>query len=107
MTQPNARQAPQQPPATPALPQADDTLPVTGCSFKDAIIRYWKGYVCFRGRASRSEYWWAMLFTFLVWFAFSLLDQSGSGLGALFSLLSVCWGLATIPDHRHLMASPP
>lgn len=62
----------------------------------DAIIRYWKGYVCFRGRASRSEYWWAMLFTFLVWFAFSLLDQSGSGLGALFSLLSACWGLATI-----------
>ena len=37
-----------------------------------------------------------MLFTFLVRFAFSLLDQSGSGLGALFSLLSVCWGLATI-----------
>ena len=52
--------------------------------------------MCFRGRASRSEYWWAMLFTFLVWFAFSLLDQFGSGLGALFSLLSVCWGLATI-----------
>ena len=96
MTEPNPWQAPEQPVPAPALPQADDTLPVTGCSFKDAIIRYWKGYVCFRGRASRSEYWWAMLFTFLVWFAFSLLDQSGSGLGALFSLLSACWGLATI-----------
>ena len=93
MTQPNPWQAPEQPVPAPALPQAGEEQPVTGCSFKDAIIRYWKGYVRFRGRASRSEYWWAMLFTFLVWFAFSLLDQSGSGLGALFSLLSACWGL--------------
>lgn len=96
MTEPNPWQAPEQPVPAPALPQAGEEQPVTGCSFKDAIIRYWKGYVRFRGRASRSEYWWAMLFTFLVWFAFSLLDQSGSGLGALFSLLSACWGLATI-----------
>ena len=96
MTEPNPWQAPQQPPAAPATPQADESLPVTGCSFKDAIIRYWKGYVRFRGRASRSEYWWATLFVFLVWLVLSLFDQSDSGLGALFSLLSACWGLATI-----------
>lgn len=57
MTEPNPWQAPEQPVPAPALPQAGEEQPVTGCSFKDAIIRYWKGYVRFRGRASRSEYW--------------------------------------------------
>ena len=33
MTEPNPWQAPEQPVPAPALPQADDTLPVTGCSF--------------------------------------------------------------------------
>ena len=115
MTEPNPWQAPEQPVPAPALPQAGEEQPVTGCSFKDAIIRYWKGYVRFRGRASRSEYWWAMLFTFLVWFAFSLLDQSGSGFLVLFFPLSrrLCpaerlLGTRHHPtDHRHLMASPP
>lgn len=94
MTEPNAWQVPERSETAPG--QADETLPVTGCGFKDAIIRYWKGYVRFRGRASRSEYWWAMLFVFLVGFILGLPDQSDSGLGALFSLLSVCWSLATI-----------
>lgn len=96
MTEPNSWQAPVQQPAIPARPQTNESLPVAGCSFKDAIIRYWKGYVRFRGRASRSEYWFAMLHVTLIGFAFGLLDQSDSGVGALFSLLSTCWGLATI-----------
>lgn len=96
MTEPNTWQTPEQPAPAPALPQADESLPVTGCDLKDAITRYWKGYVRFRGRASRSEYWWAMLHVALIGFALGLLDQSDGGLGALFSLLSTCWGLATI-----------
>lgn len=40
--------------------------PLHGASFGQAIKRFFQGYVQFSGRASRSEFWWAMLFTGLV-----------------------------------------
>lgn len=40
--------------------------PLHGASFGQAIKRFFQGYVQFSGRASRSEFWWAMLFSFLV-----------------------------------------
>lgn len=40
--------------------------PLHGASFGQAIKRFFQGYVHFSGRASRSEFWWAMLFTGLV-----------------------------------------
>jgi uncharacterized membrane protein YhaH (DUF805 family) len=40
--------------------------PLYGASFGQAVKRFFTGYVVFSGRASRSEFWWAMLFTFLV-----------------------------------------
>jgi uncharacterized membrane protein YhaH (DUF805 family) len=40
--------------------------PLYGASIGQAIKRFFQGYVKFSGRASRSEFWWAMLFTFLV-----------------------------------------
>ena len=40
--------------------------PLPGASFRQAIGRFFRGYVVFSGRASRSEFWWAMLFTSLV-----------------------------------------
>ncbi|MGR4009348.1 DUF805 domain-containing protein [Leucobacter sp. 1207-22] len=46
---------------------ADDlTRPLYGASFGDAVRRFFKNYVNFSGRASRSEYWYAQLFLFLV-----------------------------------------
>jgi len=40
--------------------------PLYGANFTQAIKRYFKGYVKFDGRASRSEYWFATLFQFAV-----------------------------------------
>lgn len=40
--------------------------PLPGASFGQAVRRFITGYVRFSGRASRSEFWWAYLFTFLV-----------------------------------------
>ncbi|MCR8671441.1 DUF805 domain-containing protein [Agrococcus sp. HG114] len=40
--------------------------PLHGASFGQAVQRFFQGYVKFSGRASRSEFWWAMLFTTLV-----------------------------------------
>ena len=35
-------------------------------SFVDAIKSYFQNYANFKGRARRSEFWWTVLFTFLV-----------------------------------------
>lgn len=35
-------------------------------SFGQAISSFWKNYVNFKGRARRSEFWFAILFVFLV-----------------------------------------
>ncbi|MGD9606090.1 MAG: DUF805 domain-containing protein [Leucobacter sp.] len=40
--------------------------PLYGASFGQAVKRFFKNYANFKGRASRSEYWWVALFTFLI-----------------------------------------
>jgi uncharacterized membrane protein YhaH (DUF805 family) len=40
--------------------------PLYGATFGQAISRFWKKYATFSGRASRSEYWFAVLFVALV-----------------------------------------
>lgn len=59
--------------------------PVHGCSFPQAIVRFFKGYVTGQGRASRSEYWWSYLFVALVGLVLGLIN------GGLMTL----WSLAT------------
>lgn len=69
--------------------------PLYGASFGQAVKRFFKGYVKFSGRASRSEFWWAMLFTFLIslvvqipfWIVWSIVmvratSSSGAGFDA-------------------------
>jgi uncharacterized membrane protein YhaH (DUF805 family) len=48
-------------------------LPHYGIGFVDAIKRGFKKYATFSGRASRSEYWWWYLFTFLTYLVLGLL----------------------------------
>lgn len=37
-----------------------------GVGFIDAVKLFFQNYANFEGRATRSEYWWAWLFTFLI-----------------------------------------
>lgn len=56
-------------PATATEPSSGDRpvgVPWPGCGFGTAVKRYFKGYVRFKGRASRAEYWWTVLFHGLV-----------------------------------------
>lgn len=61
--------------------------------FVGAIKAGFKNYVNFRGTASRPEYWYWVLFTFLVSIVANALDRSGSLAGA-FSLATLLPGLA-------------
>jgi uncharacterized membrane protein YhaH (DUF805 family) len=48
-------------------------LPHYGIGFVDAVKRAFKKYATFTGRASRSEYWWWTLFTFIAYLVLGLL----------------------------------
>jgi len=91
--------------AEPALDQ-----PYYGATFGAAVRRFFKKYATFSGRASRSEYWWWVLASFLVGFVLQLLivftggarmNPDGlweiqGGFGVVFVVLYVIWGLAII-----------
>ncbi|MDQ1077378.1 hypothetical protein QE388_003587 [Microbacterium sp. SORGH_AS 969] len=102
--------------AEPALDQ-----PYYGAPFGAAVRRIFKKYATFTGRASRSEYWWWILANGLVVLVLNVLAavtggvttgpygevQLAGGIGVIFVVLSVIWGLATIgPAHRGSRAPP-
>ncbi|MGO1321179.1 MAG: DUF805 domain-containing protein [Galactobacter sp.] len=45
-----------------AASEEDLTLPLYGASLMQSIKRFYKKYTTFSGRASRSEYWWVVLY---------------------------------------------
>ena len=60
----------------------DLSLPLYGASFGQAVKRFFKKYAKFSGRASRSEYWWVALFTFLIQLIPGILYGIGAGMSA-------------------------
>ncbi len=101
--------APSLPPTTPS--EAPLTQPYYGASLPVAFVRYWRNYVNFSGRASRSEYWWIMLVNLIVVAIFFILGSLAGGIygppnteGAvtfgpgygLYVGLSWIWGLANL-----------
>lgn len=59
---------PANPPGNPDVSPALDSLdlPRYGATVGEAVKRFFKKYVTFDGRASRSEYWWVMLLNAVV-----------------------------------------
>lgn len=77
----------------------DLSRPYYGISFGDAVKRFFKNYANFTGRASRGEYWWVVLFTFIVGVIFGLIGSiggEGSALNAICSAVLGIFGLAVI-----------
>ncbi|WP_284974135.1 DUF805 domain-containing protein [Arthrobacter sp. efr-133-TYG-104] len=106
---------PQQPQQTqPYSAQAGEPplwAPYYGAPIGAAVKRFFKKYTAFTGRASRSEYWWWTLVSFIVSTVLNILasvigaagatvSDSGAtvpGAGAIpFYILLAIWGLATI-----------
>jgi len=50
-------------------------------AFTTAVKRVFTRYIGFKGRASRSEFWWWILFTLLVQFVTQIIDTSLFGAG--------------------------
>lgn len=104
-------------PTTPAAAPTGETplwAPLYGASFGQSVQRFFKKYADFTGRASRSEYWWWILFSVIVAIVLEVLalvlgsigatvnDDGTSTPGPLFWLVGVLilvWGLGTIVPH--------
>lgn len=51
---------------------------LSGHSFGSAVRTFFRKYAMFRGRATRSEYWWSMLFALLsLWGSFLVMFATG------------------------------
>ncbi|WP_426225158.1 DUF805 domain-containing protein [Pseudarthrobacter sp. DSP2-3-2b1] len=77
------------------------SAPLYGASLPDAVIRFFKKYGTFSGRASRSEYWWWVLvngiFIILFYAAAVLAGINQSEVGLMIALsLASSWLLATL-----------
>ena len=67
-------------------------------SFVSAIQSGFRNYVNFKGRATRSEYWWWALFTLIVQIVAS---GVGEGLGTVVSLVLLVPGIAVAIRRMH------
>jgi uncharacterized membrane protein YhaH (DUF805 family) len=75
--------------------------PLYGASAPDAVIRFFRKYATFSGRASRSEYWWMILVNGVVSNLFYLLavlaGVNDANVAAVIALgLLIVWTLATL-----------
>lgn len=85
----------------PPPPGDPSVAPLRGATFGQAVQRFFQKYTQFRGRASRSEYWWFFLFNLIVGFVLDFLRAEVSG---GFGLLSALYGLAVIVPELALNA---
>jgi uncharacterized membrane protein YhaH (DUF805 family) len=88
------------------------SAPLHGASLGDAVRRFFGKYATFTGRASRSEYWWWFLVSFLVSAVLQILAFVTGGPGGLsadgttveapgagyviFNIILLIWALATL-----------
>lgn len=82
--------------------QPDLVAPLRGASLGQAVERFWRKYATFRGRASRSEYWYAILGNLLVVMALNVVEViailalSREAGVLIFTVLFAVFSLATL-----------
>lgn len=96
---------PQQPYGAGPVGEVTLSQPLRGASPRDAIVRFFKKYATFEGRASRSEFWWPWLFSFVVNTAINVIlgadSTAGSIIGGIFALAILVPSLAVGARRLH------
>lgn len=73
-------------------------------SFGDAISRAFNNYCCFTGRASRSEYWWFVLFNAIVSWGIAIVFGLSLGSDSIaYQVIAGLWNLAILLPSWGLM----
>jgi uncharacterized membrane protein YhaH (DUF805 family) len=96
---------PQQPYGAGPVGEVTLSQPLRGASPRDAIVRFFKKYASFEGRASRSEFWWPWGAAVVVNMAINLLlgadSTAGSIIGGIFALAILVPSLAVGARRLH------
>ena len=71
-----------------------DNGPVRKIGFKEAVVSFFRNYVQFGGRATRSEYWYVVLFCLIVDMVISAIGGFAGDTAK--TALNTIWGLATL-----------
>ncbi len=50
--------------------------PAYGCGMGEAFVRFWKKYATFKGRASRGEFWWWIVWLLIITVALGLIPNA-------------------------------
>ena len=74
---------------------------VLDCTLKLAIIRFFRNYAEFNGRATRSEYWWAFLFDWAVMVVFGWIGQRFPIVQGIVALAMLLPGLSLFVRREH------
>lgn len=67
----------------------------------EAYKKFFINYANFKGRSTRSDYWWVILMNFIIGFAFGLLGEFGQTLSALYSVVTFIPGIALVVRRLH------
>ncbi len=77
--------------------QAEPTVKAEGIGFGQAYRLFFKNYFNFKGRATRSEFWWVFIFNLLLTYVINLIPV----MGALLSLGIIIPGIALSVRRLH------
>ena len=74
---------------------------ILGCSFTLAVRRYFEKYLTFKGRATRSEYWWVMLMEWAIFIIANWLSKILPGADMIVALTLFCPSLSLLVRREH------
>lgn len=107
-TVPEFAQPPMQEPVYQVPPQdqysyvSPEAAPHNGSvSFGQAVSLFFKNYANFKGRASKSEYWWAFLFNMILNIPIALISSAVPPLGGLCSVALMIPGISLAVRRLH------
>jgi uncharacterized membrane protein YhaH (DUF805 family) len=82
----------------PGYPDAEPPLdqPYYGAPLPAAVRRFFTKYVVFSGRASRSEFWWWFLVSFVISGVLRSLGSIHGVTGGTFQVIAYLWNLAIL-----------
>lgn len=70
-------------------------------TFTEAVKSFFANYANFKGRSTRAEYWWAILFIYIVSMVLTFLGVFGSILSGIFSLAVLVPSYAILTRRFH------
>lgn len=74
---------------------------ILGCGFTLAVRRYFEKYATFKGRATRSEYWWVILMEWAVFIVANWLSKILPGADMIVALALICPSLSLLVRREH------